>query len=278
MRLVWQLLAVAAVALVGSNAVNAVDGSPWLTLTIGLATAVLATFTYVWVVRRTEHRPPVEVSRRAAPGALTRGLLIGFAMCAAVIANIWFLGDYHVHGRGSVTGTLALLGFMAAAAVTEELIFRGILFRIIEEKIGTWFAMVLTGVLFGASHLLNKDATVWGAACIAVEAGFMLAAAYVATRNLWVGIGVHFAWNFALGGIFGLEVSGNGTSKGLVDATTSGGTLVSGGTFGPEASVYTLLGGVIITAAFMWLAGRRGHILPMRRRDAQVPANATLAK
>jgi membrane protease YdiL (CAAX protease family) len=278
MRLVWQLLAVAAVALIGSNAMGVIDGNPWLTLVIGLATSALAILAYTWVVRRTEHRQVAEVSRGTASGALLRGMLIGFAMCASVVANIWFLGDYHVHGAGSVTGALALLGIMAAAAVTEELLFRGILFRIIEGKIGTWLALVLTGALFGALHLFNKDATVWGAACIAVEAGFMLAAAYVATRTLWLPIGLHFAWNFALGGIFGLEVSGNGTSTGLVDATTSGGALVSGGTFGPEASVYTLLGGLIITAAFMWMAGRRGRIQPLRRSDAQIPATATLAR
>lgn len=277
MRLVWQLLAVAAVSVIGNTVLGAVDGNPWLTLTIGLATALLALVTYAWVVRRTEHRAPAEVSQAMAPGALTRGLLIGSAMCTAVIANIWFLGDYHVHGTGSVTGALALLGVMAAAAVTEELLFRGVLFRIIEEKTGTWLAMLLTGVLFGILHMFNKDATLWGAACIAIEAGFMLAAAYAATRNLWVAIGVHFAWNFALGGVFGLEVSGNGTNKGLLDATTSGGTLASGGTFGPEASVYTVLAGVIITAAFMWVAGRRGHILPPGRRGARVAANATLA-
>jgi membrane protease YdiL (CAAX protease family) len=278
MRLVWQLLAVAVVSVIGSNVVSAVGGNPWLTLTLGLATAVLALVTYAWVVRRTEHRVPVEVSRAIAPAALARGLLIGFAMCAAVIANIWFLGDYHVHGAGSVTGALALVGFMAAAAVTEELLFRGVLFRIVEEKMGTWLAMLLTGLLFGALHLFNKDATLWGAACIAIEAGFMLAAVYVATRNLWIGIGVHFAWNYALGGIFGLEVSGSGTSRGLLDATTSGGTLASGGTFGPEASVYTVLAGVIVTAAFLWLAGRRGHLLPRRRRGDRVAADATLAQ
>src|SRR5690242_5505143 len=120
MRLVWQLLAVAAVSVIGSIVIGAVDGNPWLTLTIGLAVALLALVTYAWVVRRTEHRVPAEVSRATAPGALTRGLLIGFAMCAAVIANIWLVGDYHVHGTGSVTGALALLGVMAAAAVTEE--------------------------------------------------------------------------------------------------------------------------------------------------------------
>ena len=64
-------------------------------------------------------------------------------------------------------------------------------------------------------HLLNPDATLWGATAIAIEAGFMLAACYAATRNLWVPIGLHFGWNFAAGRhLRGAVVSGNGESEG----------------------------------------------------------------
>src|SRR5262249_28757908 len=150
-----------------------------------------------------------------------------------------------IDGWGSATGALALLGFTVAAAVTEELIFRGVLFRIIEGRIGTWLALALTGLLFGMSHLFNAHATVWGALAIAVEAGGMLGAAYVATRNLWVPIGLHFAWNFAEGGIFGTDVSGTNTPAGLLHGVLSGPTALSGGEFGPEASVYALLAGVV---------------------------------
>ncbi len=131
-------------------------------------------------------------------------MLIGFAMFAAVIVNIALMGGYHVHGLGSVSGAVGMVGFMAAAAVTEELMFRGLLFRLVEERLGTWLSLLLTGVLFGLMHLLNPDASLWGATAIAIEAGFMLAACYAATRNLWVPIGLHFGWNFAAGGIFGV--------------------------------------------------------------------------
>ncbi|MEU8610056.1 type II CAAX endopeptidase family protein [Actinoplanes sp. NPDC048791] len=279
MRLVKQFLAVAAVAFVGGQGVAAVQGNPWLTLVLGLVTAVLAVLVYAWVVRRTEHRAPTEVARSGAVARLLRGALIGAGMFAAVIANIAFLDGYQVHGLNSVTGALGLFGFMAAAAATEELLFRGVLFRVIEERIGTWISLLLTGVVFGAMHLVNPDATLWGAAAIAIEAGFMLAACYAATRNLWVPIGLHFGWNFALGGISGAAVSGNGESKGLLDATFSGSTLVTGGDFGPEGSLYTVAAGVALTVVFMWLAHRRGHIVPRRRRAAAEPAaTATVSR
>jgi membrane protease YdiL (CAAX protease family) len=276
MRLLKQLVAVAAVAFVGGQGVAAVQGNAWLTLALGVVTAVVAVLVYAWVVRRTERRASTEVARAGAAARITRGVLIGAGMFAAVILNIAFLGGYHVHGLGSVTGAVALLGFMAAAAVTEELLFRGVLFRIVEERTSTWIALLLTGVVFGLSHLLNPDASLWGAIAIAVEAGFMLAACYAATRSLWVPIGLHFGWNFAAGGIFSAVVSGNGRSKGLLDAAMSGPALLTGGDFGPEGSLYTVAAGVVLTLVFMWLAHRRGHIVPLRRRAAGAQATATV--
>lgn len=95
----------------------------------------------------------------------------------------------------------------------------------------------------------------------------MLTAAYVATRRLWVPIGVHFGWNFAASGIFSTEVSGNDTPQGLLNSSMSGPELLTGGDFGPEGSVYAILFGVLVTIAFMWLAHRRGHVVPRRRAD-----------
>jgi uncharacterized protein len=181
-------------------------------------------------------------------------------MFAVVTFNIGFNGELRVHGIGSVPGAVSMLGFTAAAAISEELLFRGILFRIIEERTGTWLALLLTGVTFGGMHLLNKDATLWGATAIAIEAGFMLAACYIATRTLWVPIGLHFGWNFALGGVSGLVVSGNGETKGLLDVAISGPALYTGGDFGPEGGIATIGAGLLLTVIFMALAYRRGNI------------------
>ncbi|NBH09822.1 type II CAAX endopeptidase family protein [Amycolatopsis sp. SID8362] len=275
MRLLWQLLAVAAIAFLGSQAANAVTGNPWLTLVVGTATAVLAVMAYRWVVRRTEQRPVTELARPST--GLVWGTLVGIALFAAVIANIALLGDYEIRGWGTVTGAIGLLGFMAAAAATEELLFRGVLFRIIEERTGTWIALVLTAVLFGSSHLFNEHATLWGALAIAIEAGGLLTSAYIATRKLWLPMGVHFGWNFAAAGLFGTEVSGNGTPQGLLDAVTSGPVAVTGGAFGPEGSLYSLLFCLLGTGAFLWLAHRRGTLVP-RRRAERVDAVTTLSR
>ncbi|MFB9686298.1 type II CAAX prenyl endopeptidase Rce1 family protein [Amycolatopsis plumensis] len=267
MKVVWQLLAVAAVAFVGQLAVSAVDGNPWLTLVFGALTAVLAVVAYRWVVGKTEHRPVTELGGPGAGLTVGRGALIGLTLFAAVIANIALLGDYEVRGWGTLPGALGLVGFMAAAAVTEELLFRGVLFRFVEKWTGTWIALVATGVLFGLTHLFNEHATLWGALAIAIEAGGLLTGAYIATRKLWLPIGVHFGWNFAAAGIFSTEVSGNGTPQGLLDAVTSGPSLITGGDFGPEGSLYSVLFCVLATSAFLWLAHRRGRLVPRRRAE-----------
>jgi membrane protease YdiL (CAAX protease family) len=278
MRLVKQLIVVAAVALAGSQAVAAVGWNAPLTLILGLGTAVLALLAYRWIVGRTEKRAVTELARTGAAGAVGRGTLLGVGMFAAVIANIAFLGGYEVLGWGSLGGAVALFGFSAASAVTEELLFRGILFRIVEGRLGTWGALTLTSVLFGASHLFNPHATLWGAIAIAIEAGGMLGAAWAATRSLWLPIGLHFGWNYAEGAIFGTQVSGSNTPEGLLHSATSGPALVSGGEFGPEASIYAVLAGTIATIVFMWLARRRGNIVPRRRRAAEITPAAKVVQ
>lgn len=278
MKLVWQLLAVGVVAFAGSQAAIALEGRPWLVLIVGLATSVVAVLVYRWVVRRTERRSVVELAGKGAVGAVGLGTVLGVAMFGAVIANIAFLGHYTVDGLGSPTGAVGLLGFMAAAAVTEELIFRGVLLRIIEGRFGTWIALASTSLVFGLSHLVNPNATLWGAIAIAIEAGGMLGAAYIATRSLWLPIGLHFGWNIAASAIFSTEVSGNGTPQGLLDATTSGPTPISGGAFGPEGSVYAVGFGTILMIVFLWIAKRRGRIVPLRRRAARADAAATLPR
>lgn len=276
MRLLWQLLAVAAVAFLGGQGLMAVQDNPWLTLLLGLLVAVASVFVYRWVVRRTEKRPVTELAWTGATAATSWGTLLGVGLFALVIVNIAFLGGYQVHGLGSPMSALGLVGFMAAVAVMEEVMWRGVLFRVIEERTGTWISLGLTGLAFGLVHLINPNATLWGALAIAIEAGGMLTAAYVATRSLWLPIGLHFGWNLGGSALFGTEVSGSGTPPGLLDATMSGPTVLTGGGFGPEGSMYSVVFCVLVTVVFMWIARRRGRIVPLRRRVARPEATTTL--
>lgn len=264
-RSAWARLAimfpVLLVVLVVTAPINeAASGGPVTALLVGVGTAALALWFYVALVRWLEHRRATElVLAEAAPG-LGRGALLGFGLFTATILLIAILGGYRVTGWGSFDGLLIALGLMSCVAVTEELLFRGVLFRVLEEKLGTWGSIGCSGLVFGMVHVVNPDFTFWGSLAIAVEAGFMLAAAYAATRSLWLPIGLHLAWNVSLAGIYG---TGGGTDVGtgsLLEGSMGGSAALFGGTSGPEASPLAVLLCSAVTVAFLVLAKRRGRL------------------
>jgi hypothetical protein len=138
------------------------------------------------------------------------------------------------------------------------LAFRGALFRIVEEGFGTTSALITSAVVFGLLHALNPGATVISTTAIALEAGVLLGAAYALTRNLWFPIGLHFGWNFTEGGIFGVSVSGGPTGKGILSVALAGRPLLTGGNFGPEASVIAIAVCLAAGIALLLLTVRRG--------------------
>jgi hypothetical protein len=179
-----------------------------------------------------------------------------------VQGSVKYFGLGFAGGGCCHTGQLVRDVFQTAilAAFAEELLFRGILFRWIEEFAGSWAALVVTAALFGLVHIENANATWFSSFAIAMEAGVLLGGVYMLTRNLWAPMGLHAAWNFTQGYIFDVPVSG-GHQDGLTQAKLSGPTLLSGGPFGLEASVLAL---VIATAAGVWLvalAVRRGELV-----------------
>ncbi|WUR45341.1 CPBP family intramembrane metalloprotease [Streptomyces jietaisiensis] len=277
LKIILQIVVVFAVYAVCGGVINGVKDNPWLSLLAGAFTVAAMVFVYRWIVGRTENREVTELQSKGATNATFWGLVFGSLMFLCVISNIYFLGDYKVDGIDSVSGAIGLIGFMAGAACTEEIVFRGLLFRLVERGLGTYVALVLSGLVFGGMHLLNDDATIAGAAAISIEAGAMLAAGYAATRNLWLPMGVHFAWNFMESGIFSTQVSGNGETHGLLKSSLSGKEIITGGEFGPEASIYAVVFGTLLTVIFLIVAHRRGHIVPLRRAE-RVDTLAALAR
>jgi membrane protease YdiL (CAAX protease family) len=245
------------------SAINGVaDATPLTALIGGVVCAGLALAGYVWTVRYLEgRRTPQELAPEQARQGLGRGVVLGLGLFTVTIALVAMVGGYHVHGWGSIGGALTTLGVMAGVAVAEELAFRGVVFRVLEEKTGTWGALTVSALFFGGLHLINEDATIWGALAIAIEAGLMFGAIYAATRSLWLPIGAHLAWNVAEQGIFGTSVSGSGTGTGgLLDASVSGPHALTGGDFGPEASIFAILVCLVPTVLFLRAAKHRNRI------------------
>jgi uncharacterized protein len=245
-----------------------------------LTACVLGWATYTAYVRLVERRPVLELGRRGAVGELGAGLLIGAALFGTTIAVLAALGLYRIQGTRELSVLIIPLGLSIGAGVIEEIVFRGVIFRIVERSLGTWLALLISAALFGFVHLVNPRATWLGAAAIIFEAGIMLAGAYLVTRRLWLPIGIHIGWNFTQGGVFSVPVSGY-RLQGLFDGTLVGGPeWLSGGEFGAEASIVAVIVCVAVALVLLRVAARRGHFIApyWRRRDAAAAAPASAAE
>ena len=215
---------------------------------------------YHGYVRIAEGRHALELSWSGAVAELGRGMLVGAAFLVVVVGLVAAVGFYRVVSINPWSTLMPSLATAIMPGYTEEVIFRGVLLRIIEESLGTWIALLISSALFGLVHVGNPGATIFSTVAIFLEGGVLLGAAYIFTRKLWMAIGIHSAWNFTLAGIFGVNVSGLSTS-GLLESRLSGPGLIAGGNFGLEASIFSVAIGLAIGAVFLAAAQRRGHFV-----------------
>lgn len=254
-----------AIVMMVSNAIAAMLREPITALLIGPLLAALALLLYRFAVRRVEGRTASDLAPEGAARLTMIGFGGGILLAAVTIGAIAALGGYRITGWGSLSGALTVVGIMCAIAVAEEVLFRGVVFRLVQGRGGTWPALAVSAVLFGLVHLVNPGATVWGAVAVAIEAGLMLGAAYAATGSLWLPIGLHLGWNIALVGIFGSVTSGSEMAGSLLQAATDGPAWLTGGSFGPEGSIFAVLFCSGVTVALLAVAHRRGRLVSRRR-------------
>ena len=231
-----------------------------------VARALVPLAAYLILVKAIERRPLGELAPRSLVPQGLLGVLIGLALFSAVVAVLWLAGSYEATGTNPGAPWLgALLVVGLGAGIGEEIMFRGVLFRIVEEGLGTWWALAISALLFGALHIANPGATLWSSAAIAIEAGLLFGLLYHVTRSLAICMGVHAAWNFAQGTIYGIPVSG-ARADGWLVSTRSGPDWLSGGVFGAEASVVALGLCTLCSLGLLVVALRRGSIVPPRWR------------
>lgn len=199
-------------------------------------------------------------AERALPN-LGLGLLIGFGLMAASVSIAATANVYNFAGEGDDSQLVkALITSAIMPAFMEEMLFRGILFRWIEEFGGSWVALAITSALFGLAHIQNPGATWFSSFAIALEAGVLLGGAYMLTRSLWLPMGLHAAWNFTQGEVFGVPVSGEAV-HGLLKTKMSGPQILSGGPFGLEASLICMLLATLTGIWFVWRAVKSGELV-----------------
>lgn len=218
---------------------------------------------YAALCRKIEKRRVTELSLRRLAPDLTAGCLIGTICIVVSILGMWLAGVYR--GRVSTPDMDVIvhdLFFFIFAATGEELICRALLLRMIEERWGTTIALVVSCLAFGFFHYFNDGASVWS--CIAITVTAVEAASFLYSRTLWMPIGSHLAWNFVQGNVFGIAVSGHNMGGSFLQADLSGPDILTGGDFGMEASIITVVLTTAIAAGLIWFAVRKGRYLPFR--------------
>lgn len=167
------------------------------------------------------------------------GMLVGTALYSAVVFVALVAGWYAVTSAAfDASAFFGAFALLLIAAAFEEVLFRGVLFQTLERASGTGWALFLSGLLFGATHLGNENATVIGAVAVGL-AGIALASVYAWTRDLWLLTGLHLMWNFTQGPVFGVAVSGNAFQSWLIPKI-QGPEIFTGGIFGFEAGIITI--------------------------------------
>ncbi|HEY7005112.1 MAG TPA: CPBP family intramembrane glutamic endopeptidase, partial [Sphingomicrobium sp.] len=165
-------------------------GRNWTAVVHAAINIAVVLAVYKLIIVRLGEKPRDDLPAQGAVKNLGLGLLAGLVIFSLVVGLAAVVGVYRIIGPGDTSRlVLELVGVAIMPGFMEELAFRGILFRWIEEFGGSWLALFVTSALFGLAHIMNPNATWFSSFAIAVEAGVLLGGAYMLTRSLWFPMG-----------------------------------------------------------------------------------------
>ncbi|MFT3897539.1 MAG: type II CAAX endopeptidase family protein [Thermomonas sp.] len=268
-----------AIMLVREGLVPLVDalfhpGVAWLSVVRRVSIFIAALVGYWAYVRLHERRPATELHLRPLPALL--GGMGGVLMIGLPIAALFAGGAYAVVlFRGASPALWGIAALILIAAMLEELMFRALLFRVLERTLGTGIALAVQAPLFALQHLENLvHASTFDAAAMLASVtvlGLVWATLFVLTRNLWVGVAHHAAWNFTIL-LSGVPLSGIDDWRALapLESRYAGPAWLTGGQFGPESSLLVIATTALAMIWLLRLAKRRGCFvegrMPRRNR------------
>ena len=222
--------------------------------------AALACALGYWVyARRVERRDVTELSGSGALAEWTRGAGLGVLLGLLTLAPLWGLGIYRIEGWGNALPLIKQMPEMVLVSVFEELLTRGVIFRIAEQAWGSRRALTFSTVFFVAAHLPGEISLM--GVLVTAAASIAFTAAYQLSQRLWLPMGMHFAWNYLFAAVFSLPVSGH-EAKGWLQGSMSGPAWLSGGVYGVEASAAALLVWAVASALLLHRAHSRGRFMP----------------
>jgi len=201
--------------------------------------------TLSWIATRTGNlREDNALPKRAT--ALREGQLgvaLGWAMLLVAVLPMVLSGTLHPQFWFAPRAwglTLLSLAALAAGALVLEIAFRGYLYIKLIAAIGPVLATLLLSLIYAVLSSFHPNATGLSF-CITFLLGILFSLAYLRTHAVWLGWGLHFAWNAATAVLLGLPVAGLATYASFVTTDSSGSNWLTGGAYGPEGALFTVV-------------------------------------
>lgn len=238
---------------------------------VAIASVFFVATIYVRLSGSIEERTVLEFENKSSVSKILLGLAVGTSLVVTSILVVSALGYADVHYAGALKYSSDTVLPVLGAPVFEEILSRGVIFRITEQMFGSAIALAISSLFFGFAHFGNPGVTLQAQLGIAAGSGLLFGLAYILTRSLWLPIGMHAGWNFAEGDLLGCLDSGYPV-QGLFETRMHGNALVTGGSFGPEASLISL--GLCLLCSLILLSHVRekGLWQPMKIRLYANPA------
>ena len=227
------------------------DFSAYIKLPLSLLTAAITLYAFKkYLGLYVEDRTRLSIHRQMH--TLGIGWLVSIVYFSTIIACLYLSGNYVVASvQFNLDSQLCWLAIFLVIGISEEIICRGIIFRLISDKWNVATGLVVSSLLFGFLHIFNDGATVWSSLAITLNSGWLMGMAYAYHQTIWVPIGMHWAWNYLEGGVFGCAVSGAPLDyQPLITPRISGPDILTGGAFGPEASIICVALGIVLSIVY----------------------------
>ena len=228
---------------------------------VAIVDVSLALLSYVLLFSVYEKRKITELSVTAFLKNAVIGFSAGIFLQSLFIFIIYLAAGYSITATNPVSFLLPAFTIAFTAGFVAELLLRGIIFRLTEEKLGTEIALLMMMLFFVIMHSGSKNANLLSVLATSIQAGLLLSAAYVFTRTLWYSIFLHFAWDFAEPGIFGAINPGNKVEASLFSSKITGPELLTGGLNGPGNSIQSIICCLTAALLLLWLAERKNNFI-----------------
>lgn len=210
----------------------------------------LLLFTYHRLTAVYERRKVLEL--RPKRRAIFEGLILAIILFGIYTSLSLIFGGGSIAYNGlTYEEALSMLVNCLVIAIGEEIVFRGMIFRMLYNQVGMLTAIIVSSLIFGFGHAFNPGASILSSLTIAVSAGIVMGLLLVRFRSLWAPIAFHFAWNFIEGPVLGTEVSGM-TSPSLFKLAGMPKNMIWGDQFGPESSVIILVLGILVSLYYTY--------------------------